>query len=133
MGQYAVTICHRATGAEDELEPKTNSGKTNEGKAGAHMSDGGHHPYVSESHEGSPWFEWMLTLIVAVATVLGFIGKTMEATAVFAVASMVCAFIRLVLRERSPWKVRSVRFDSFIGFALGLGLIVLYMSIRLHG
>ncbi|MCH4159650.1 MAG: DUF3017 domain-containing protein [Bifidobacterium minimum] len=97
------------------------------------MSDGGHHPYVSESHEGSPWFEWALTLIVIVATVLGFIGKTMEATAVFSVASMVCAFLRLALRERSPWKVRSVRFDSFIGFALGLGLIVLYMSIRLHG
>ena len=112
---------------------KTNNGKTNEGKAGAHMSDGGHHPYVSESHEGSPWFEWALTLIVIVATVLGFIGKTMEATAVFSVASMVCAFLRLALRERSPWKVRSVRFDSFIGFALGLGLIVLYMSIRLHG
>jgi hypothetical protein len=37
----------------------------------------------------------------------------------------------LVLRERSPWKVRSVAFDSFIGIALGIGLLVTYISIRL--
>nr|WP_300768085.1 DUF3017 domain-containing protein [uncultured Bifidobacterium sp.] len=91
------------------------------------------HPFVTESHEGSPWFEWAVVLTATVATVLGFLGMTMEATAVFAVASIVCASLRIALRERSPWKVRSVRFDSIIGIALAIGLVILYIAIRLHG
>ena len=58
------------------------------------------HPYVSEDHEGKPWFEWL-------------------------VAALITGLVRLVLRERSPWKVRSVVFDAFIGIALGIGLLVL--------
>lgn len=50
-------------------------------------------------------------------------------TGILAVTAIVTALIRLTLRERSPWKVRSVPFDSFIGLALGLGLIVTYLSI----
>ncbi len=33
--------------------------------------------------------------------------------------------VRLALRERSPWKVRSVAFDAFIGIGLGVGLFIL--------
>lgn len=50
-------------------------------------------------------------------------------TGILVVTAIVTALIRLILRERSPWKVRSVPFDSFIGLALGLGLIVTYLSI----
>ncbi len=83
------------------------------------------HPYVSEDHEGKPWFEWIIAVVVLVATVLAFLGYTKTATVVIAVAAIVTGLIRLVLRERSPWKVRSVSFDAFIGISLGVGLFIL--------
>ena len=83
------------------------------------------HPYVSEDHEGKPWFEWIIAIVVLVATVLAFLGYTKTATVVIAVAAIVTGLIRLVLRERSPWKVRSVSFDAFIGIGLGVGLFIL--------
>ena len=83
------------------------------------------HPYVSEDHEGKPWFEWIIAVVVFVATVLAFLGYTKTATVVIAVAAIVTGLIRLVLRERSPWKVRSVSFDAFIGISLGVGLFIL--------
>jgi hypothetical protein len=73
------------------------------------------HPFVSESHEGNPVFEWAVGVIVVISGVV----------------AMFCAVLRLILRERSPWKVRSVAFDTFIGIALGLGLLITYFSIRL--
>jgi hypothetical protein len=83
------------------------------------------HPYVSEDHEGKPWFEWIVAAIVVLAAVLAVLGYTKAATVVIAVTAMVTGLVRLVLRERSPWKVRSVAFDAFIGICLGLGLFVL--------
>ena len=62
------------------------------------------HPYVSEDHEGKPWFEWIVLGVVVVATVVAAFGHTMA------------------------WKVRSVAFDSFIGIALGIGLLITYFS-----
>lgn len=83
------------------------------------------HPYVSEDHEGKPWFEWIVAVIVVLAAVMAVLGYTKTATVVIAVTAMVTGVVRLVLRERSPWKVRSVAFDAFIGICLGLGLFVL--------
>ncbi len=83
------------------------------------------HPYVSEDHEGKPWFEWVVAVIVVLAAVMAVLGYTKAATVVIAVTAMVTGLVRLVLRERSPWKVRSVAFDAFIGICLGLGLFVL--------
>ncbi len=83
------------------------------------------HPYVSEDHEGKPWFEWIVAVIVVLAAVMAVLGYTKTATVVIAVTAMVTGLVRLVLRERSPWKVRSVAFDAFIGICLGLGLFVL--------
>ena len=78
------------------------------------------HPYVSEDHEGKPWFEWIVAAMVVIATVLAVLGHVKAATTVIAVTA-----IRLVMRERSPWKVRSVGFDAFIGIGLGVGLFIL--------
>ncbi|OZG59973.1 rod shape-determining protein RodA [Bifidobacterium lemurum] len=89
------------------------------------------HPTVSETNEGKPWFEWIVLAMVALAVVVAFFGYTMAATAVLAVTAIVTGVLRLALRERSPWKVRSVAFDSFIGIALGIGLLVTYFSISL--
>lgn len=83
------------------------------------------HPYVSEDHEGKPWFEWIVAVIVVLAAVMAVLGYTKAATVVIAVTAMATGLVRLVLRERSPWKVRSVAFDAFIGICLGLGLFVL--------
>lgn len=47
------------------------------------------------------------------------------ATTVIAVTAIITGLIRLVMRERSPWKVRSVGFDAFIGIGLGVGLFIL--------
>ena len=92
------------------------------------MSD--KHPKVSEDHEGSPLCEWIVLALVAVTAILAALGYTMAATVIIAAAAIVTALMRLILRERSPWKVRSVAFDTFIGLALGLGLLVTYFSIR---
>ncbi len=83
------------------------------------------HPYVSEDHEGKPWFEWMVAAVVVIAAVSAVLGYTKAATVVIAVTAIATGLVRLVLRERSPWKVRSVAFDAFIGICLGLGLFVL--------
>lgn len=87
------------------------------------------HPFVSEANEGKPAFEWAVAIVVAVAAVVAFLGYTMAATVIVAVTAIATGVIRLVLRDRSPWKVRSVGFDAFIGIALGIGLLVTYFSI----
>lgn len=86
------------------------------------------HPYVSEDHEGKPWFEWIVLVVVVVATVVAAFGHTMAVTVIIAVTAIITGLIRLTLREKSPWKVRSVAFDSFIGIALGIGLLITYFS-----
>ena len=55
----------------------------------------------------------------------------MAATVIVSVAAIVSGVLRLVLRKKSPWKVRSVAFDSFIGICLGVGLLLTYLSIQL--
>ena len=86
------------------------------------------HPYVSEYHEGKPLFEWIVLGVVVVATVVAAFGHTMAVTVIIAVTAIITGLIRLTLREKSPWKVRSVAFDSFIGIALGIGLLITYFS-----
>ncbi|WP_081028304.1 DUF3017 domain-containing protein, partial [Bifidobacterium adolescentis] len=60
-----------------------------------------------------------------IATVLAVLGHVKAATTVIAVTAIITGLIRLVMRERSPWKVRSVGFDAFIGIGLGVGLFIL--------
>ena len=82
-------------------------------------------PSISEDHEGKPWFEWIVAAAVLLSTILAILGHTKAATVVIAVTAIATGLIRLMLRERSPWKVRSVSFDAFIGIGLGAGLFVL--------
>ncbi len=63
--------------------------------------------------------------MVVIATVLAVLGHVKAATTVIAVTAIITGLIRLVMRERSPWKVRSVGFDAFIGIGLGVGLFIL--------
>ena len=92
------------------------------------------HPYVSEAHEGKPWFEWCVLGVVAVITLLVVFGYTMGDTGslsiggIIAVTAIITGLVRLILQDKSPWKVRSVAFDSFIGIALGIGLLITYFS-----
>ena len=86
------------------------------------------HPFVSEAHEGKPWFEWCVAIIVIISGIVAAFGYTMAATVLISVTAIVSGSVRLVLREKSPWKVRSVAFDSFIGICLGIGLLVTYFS-----
>lgn len=87
------------------------------------------HPFVSEAHEGKPWFEWIVAGLVVVSGVIAAFGYTMAATVVISVTAIVTGLIRLILKDRSPWKVRSVAFDSFIGICLGIGLLATYFSV----
>ncbi|MCO6558133.1 MAG: DUF3017 domain-containing protein [Bifidobacterium sp.] len=89
------------------------------------------HPYVSEKNEGKPLFEWGVLVLVIVSAVLAGLGHTMAATVVFAATAIIAGLIRLIFKDRSPWKIRSVGFDALIGIALGIGLLVVYFSIRL--
>ncbi|KAA8827387.1 DUF3017 domain-containing protein [Bifidobacterium tissieri] len=89
------------------------------------------HPYVSEAHEGKPPFEWGVAVLVVVSAILAALGHLLGATLIISITSIVCAAIRLTLRERSPWKIRSVGFDAFFGFALGIGLVMAWAAIML--
>ena len=87
------------------------------------------HPYVSEKTEGKPYTEWIVAIIVAISAILAFIGYAMAATVVVSATAIVLGIMRLIMRQRSLWKVRSVSFDAFISIALGIGLLVTYASI----
>lgn len=87
------------------------------------------HPYVSEKTEGKPYAEWLVAIIVAISAILAFTGYTMAATVVISATAIVLGFMRLIMRQNSLWKVRSVGFDAFISIALGIGLLVTYVSI----
>ena len=87
-----------------------------------------HHPYVSEAHEGRPWFEWTVAAVIVLVVVLAAAGMTDAATVVLAVAASVTGILRIALRDRSPWKVRSVAFDAVIGIGLGVGLLLTYFG-----
>ncbi|MCI1901692.1 MAG: DUF3017 domain-containing protein [Bifidobacteriaceae bacterium] len=89
------------------------------------------HPYVSEVHEGKPWFEWCVAVLVALSAALAAFKLITAAAFLLAGVSLACATVRLVLRQKSPWKVRSVLFDVFVGYAFGIGLIATYISIML--
>lgn len=88
----------------------------------------GKHPFVSEDHEGKPWFEWAIAIVIVLAALVAFLGYTLAATAMIAATAIITGLVRLILREQSPWKVRSVAFDSLIGILLGVGLLALYFS-----
>lgn len=87
------------------------------------------HIYVSEAKEGKPYVQWFVAAIVCVCAILAFIGKIMAATVIISATAIILGAIRLIFTQRSPWKVRSVGFDSFISIALGVGLLVTYFSI----
>ncbi len=89
------------------------------------------HPFVSESHEGRPAFEWAVALVTLLSVLLAVLGYAMEATALLAVTSIVCGVLRPAMRDRSPWKVRSVGFDAAIGILFGLGLLLVFLSIQI--
>ncbi|MCI5861032.1 MAG: DUF3017 domain-containing protein [Bifidobacterium boum] len=88
------------------------------------------HPYVSEAREGKPGCEWTVALLVCLTGILAGLGYTTAATIVLVVTAVVLGLIRVILRDRSPWKVRSVVFDSLMCLCFGLGLSVLALSIH---
>ena len=92
-----------------------------------------HSPYVSEQHEGQVWFEWCVTALVVVAAIVAFLGYLLAATVIISATACIVGVLRMVMRENSPWKVRSVGFDAFFSIALGIGLIATYLSITLIG
>ncbi len=96
-----------------------------------YKSSGRGHPFVSEAQEGRPICEGIIFLVVLIAALVAFLGYTWAATGLVSVAALVCGALRLTLKDRSPWKVRSVPFDAFISIALGIGLLVTYFSIQL--
>lgn len=88
------------------------------------------HVAVSEAKEGKPWFEWLVLACIGAAFLFAIVHRIGFAVATVAVTSWMTALVRLVCRDRSPWKVRSVTFDCFIGVILGIGLMTLYYSLR---
>lgn len=89
------------------------------------------HPHVSEDHEGRPWFEWTVAVLVVISAVLVALGREMAATIIISVTAIGTGTVRLVLRDRSPWKVRSIAFDTVIGIGGGIAILLLYFSIIL--
>lgn len=89
------------------------------------------HPYVSEAHEGRPWFEWCVAVCVVVSALLALFDQILAATLVLAGTAFISATVRLVLRHRSPWKVRTIAFDCIIGYGLAIGLPLTLLAVDL--
>lgn len=87
------------------------------------------HPVVPEAHEGSVAFEWAIAIGVVLAAIIALLGHVIWAVGVIAALACVGALLRLVLRERSPWKIRLIGFDCFFGFSLSFGLLLTIYSI----
>lgn len=87
------------------------------------------HPYVSEKHEGKPWFEWLVAALVLLSGILAATGLTGAGIGLLSAVAGASALIRLLARSHSPWKVRSVFFDCFIGFGLMLGIPFTYWTV----
>lgn len=88
------------------------------------------HVKVSEANEGQPWFEWIVAICLVVSILVAWSGHAGIGLLIVIAVSWITAAVRSILGPDSPWKVRSIGFDSFIGAMLGLGLGLLFWSIR---
>lgn len=88
------------------------------------------HVKVSETNEGKPWFEWTVAACLLVSVILAWARHPGLASLVVVAVLWSAAIVRSVCGPDSPWKVRSVGFDSFIGVSLGTILGLLFWSIR---
>ncbi|OTA27647.1 hypothetical protein B9G54_00180 [Alloscardovia macacae] len=77
------------------------------------------------------WPSLTTVAVVIAAALLGWWNHVDIAAYLFSLYSLVLGTCRLVLRDRAPWKVRSVGFDVFISYALAIGLAVTCFSISL--
>lgn len=125
MYYTSMTINDRYEKQDDASKIQKNILNANESE----LAKKSNHIYVSESKEGKPYAQWIVAVIVCVSAALAFMGKTMAATVIIAVTAIVLGIIRLIFTQKSPWKVRSVAFDSFISISLGIGLLITYFSI----
>lgn len=126
MYYTSMTISQKSQDNELKVEHKVELMNNVNSKADNNSNN---HIYVSEVKEGKPYAQWIVAIIVCVCAVLAFIGKIMAATVIISATAIILGIIRLIFSQRSPWKVRSIAFDSFISIALGLGLLITYFSI----
>ncbi len=122
MYYTSMTINQQSNEQESKIASKESTNNSANNQANNHI-------YVSEAKEGKPYAQWFVAAIVCVCAILAFIGKIMAATVIISATAIILGLIRLIFTQRSPWKVRSVGFDSFISIALGVGLLVTYFSI----
>lgn len=72
---------------------------------------------------------WGILAVIALAVILSALHHTFIAVCCISCTSIVLGIMRLVLRDRSPWIVRSLAFDVFINIGLGIGLVVTYITV----
>ena len=130
MAGSTVENAKQGTGRHPGVDADDAQGRQ-DGEDVRHERNG--HPTVSESHDGSPAYAWSMAAAVGVSGLLAVLGYMTAATAVIVVAALVSGILRLTLRDRSPWRVRSVVGDAVIGIGLGIGLIMLYVSLLMLG
>jgi hypothetical protein len=83
--------------------------------------------------EGNPWLLVIVGIVVVGVAFIAFFVDVDIAAIVLAALSLILTTLRLVLRSRSPWRIRSVMFDCIIGYAFSIGLIVTMISILMLG
>lgn len=96
-------------------------------------SDNSHHEqqaiHVTDLSRKELLCAWFIVCCVLASTVLAFMRHTDTAVIIFGSTAIALGFMRLMFREHSLWKVRSIAFDVCIAVAFGIGLIVTYYSI----
>ncbi len=82
-----------------------------------------------ENAEGRPWLLFVVAVMVLAFAFIAFFVSIRIATIGLVALVFVLTTLRLVMRGKSPWKVRSLVFDCVIGYAFSVGLSVTYISI----
>ncbi|MFD0704977.1 DUF3017 domain-containing protein [Alloscardovia venturai] len=84
---------------------------------------------MKPNHIEPAWPSITSLLVVVISAITAWFGFVNIATGIIALFSFIIGTCRVVMKEKAPWKIRSISFDVFISYALTLGLIITYISI----
>ncbi|WP_018143670.1 hypothetical protein [Alloscardovia criceti] len=83
-------------------------------------------------HHIEPMWQSLVTVaVILVSLIFAWFGLVNVATYIIAAFSLVMGICRVWLKDKAPWKVRGIVFDSFISFSLAIGLVITYISIEM--
>lgn len=70
----------------------------------------------------------LISFLTIISAVISFFTCVFYGTVMLASTCFITFLVRIIMREKSPWKIRSVFFDSSISLILCVSLVVILCS-----